>query len=152
MKQIVRLEELIEEWKKDSPVDLTEPSRELIRIPILHSKYLEILTQQNMIVKSLTKDYNRLRRVKWEYYSGDLNNAEDLDRLGWDPIPKKIYKPDMPMWMDADEDLNKILLRKELHEEMVDFCKSVLKELNSRTYQVRSIIDWERFTTGPGNG
>jgi hypothetical protein len=50
--------------------------------------------------------------------------------------------------LDSDKELNAILLKKVLHEEIVDFCKSVLKELNNRTFQVRSIIEWEKYTGG----
>jgi len=35
-----KIDELIEMWKKDAVVDRTEPGRELLNIPVLHSKYL----------------------------------------------------------------------------------------------------------------
>jgi hypothetical protein len=39
-------------------------------------------------------------------------------------------------------------MKKTVHQEVVDFCGSVLKELNNRTWQMKSLIDWERFTSG----
>jgi hypothetical protein len=35
-----------------------------------------------------------------------------------------------------------------MHEEVVDVCNAILKELNSRTFQLRSFIDWEKFIQG----
>jgi hypothetical protein len=37
---------------------------------------------------------------------------------------------------------------KAYHDEIVELCTSILKELNSRTYQLRSLIDWEKFIGG----
>ena len=49
---------------------------------------------------------------------------------------------------ESDEDLNKLIAQKMLHEEIVDVCQSILKELNSRTFQLRDFIAWERFIQG----
>ena len=54
MKPPVTIDTLSEEWLNDSPVDTTDPTRELSRIPNLHSKYLNILSHHNLIVKKLS--------------------------------------------------------------------------------------------------
>lgn len=148
MKPPVNIEDLMEMWSKDSPIDITEPSRELERIPSLHAKYLRIMTHHNLLVKKLMSEYQNRRRIKWEYYNGDLNNPEDLEKYNLPPMTKKVLRADINIYLDSDQELNNILLKKVVHEEIVDFCRSVLKELNNRTFQVRSIIDWEKFTGG----
>ena len=77
------IDDLMEMWSKDSQVDETEPGREMAKISSLHSKYLRILTHHNLIVKKLMADYNKMKKLKWEYYGGDLNNPEDLEKYGW---------------------------------------------------------------------
>lgn len=148
MKPPVNIDDLMEEWSKDSKIDETEPGRELIKTSSLHSKYLRILTHHNLICKKLMSDYQKLKKLKWEYYSGDLNNPEDLEQYNFEPMVKKVLRQDIPMYIDSDNDLNNILLKKTAHQEIVDFCGSVLKELNNRTWQLKSFIDWERFTSG----
>jgi hypothetical protein len=148
MKPPVKIDELMEEWSKDSAIDDTEPSRETAKIPNLHSKYLRILTHHRLIVRKLQSDYSNLKSVKWEYYKGDLNNPEDLEKYGWQPMAKTILRQDIPMHLDSDTELNNILLKKVIHEEIVDFCTSVLKEIHNRTYQLGNIIKWETFTGG----
>jgi hypothetical protein len=148
MKPSVNIEDLMEEWSKDAIVDETEPGRELLKIPTLHAKYLRILTHHNLITKKLMVDYHRLRKIKWEYYNGDLNNPEDLEKYNLHPNPKKILRADIPTYLDSDTELNNLLLKKVIHEEIVSFCGSVLKEINSRTWQLRTFIEWERFTSG----
>ena len=36
----------------------------------------------------------------------------------------------------------------QLHEEIVEVCQAILKELNNRTWELRSFIDWEKFIQG----
>lgn len=148
MKPPVSIDALTEEWIKDAAIDELEPGRELIKTPTLHAKYLRIMTHHNLICKKLTGDYNKLKRLKWEYYVGDLNNPEDLDRYGFEPMMKKVLRADIPTYMDSDTDLNNILLKRVVHQEVVDMCTSILKELNNRTWQLKSFIDYERFVGG----
>jgi hypothetical protein len=50
--------------------------------------------------------------------------------------------------MESDDDINKHLVKKIMHDEIVELCQSILKELNSRTFQLRDFIAWERFIQG----
>lgn len=72
MKPPVTIDVLMEEWVKDAPYDETEPQRAMANIPKLHAKYLRIMSHHNLIVKKLYAEYNTRRKIKWEYYSGDL--------------------------------------------------------------------------------
>lgn len=148
MKPPVNIELLMEEWVKDAEYDETEPQKAVANIPKLHAKYLRIMTHHNLISKKLTSEYNSRRKIKWEYYSGDLNNPEDLERYGLEPMMKKVLRADLQHYLDSDTELNNILLKKVMHEEIVDFCKNVLKELNNRTWQLKSYMDWEKFIGG----
>jgi len=35
-----------------------------------------------------------------------------------------------------------------LHNEIVEVCQAIIKELNNRTWELRSFIDWEKFIQG----
>lgn len=148
MKPPVNIEALMEEWIKDAPYDETEPQKAMANIPKLHAKYLRIMTHHNLLVKKISAEYNTRRKIKWEYFSGDLNNPEDLAKYGLEPMLKKVLRADLQHYLDSDTELNNILLKKVMHEEIVDFCKSVLKELNNRTFQLKAYMDWERFIGG----
>jgi len=141
-----KLEELLEMWRKDSVIDRTEPGKELINIPQLHSKYLNILSRHRLLAKEAEFKYNKMKKIKWEYYTGKLDDAQ-LKHYGWEPFPF-VLKSDISTYMESDEDLNKFTASKLMHEEIVDVCQAVLKELNSRTFQLRDFIAWERFIQG----
>jgi len=149
MKPPVTLDTLSEMWSKDSVIDLTEPARELAKIPSLHSKYLQILSYHNLLIKKITSEYNKKKSIKFQYYNGDLNDPDELSKHGFsEPQRKKILKQDIQIYLDGDDDLINLLLKKSLHQEIVDYTTSILKEINNRTYQVNNIIRWEMFVSG----
>jgi hypothetical protein len=140
------LEQILKYWEKDSQIDQTEPSKELIRIPILHSQYLNILTKHRIAVKKATFDYQRMRKTKWEYYTGKMSQ-EELQEHGWLPFAFTL-KSDVSTYLEADNDLIKFLEKKAYHEEVVAVVESIMNELKQRTWQLRDYISWEKFVAG----
>ena len=141
-----QLEDLLEMWRQDSEIDRTEPGKALLDIPKLHSKYLNILSRHRLLAKEAEFKYNKWKKLKWEYYTGKLDDDE-LAKYGWSPFPF-VLKSDITTYLESDEDLNKYQAQKVMHDEVVDICQSILKELNSRTFQLRDFIAWERFIQG----
>lgn len=140
------LEEIMSQWEKDSVIDSTEPGTEILRIPILHNKYNKYLSLHNLAGKRASFEYDRIKKLKWLYYNGKLDQDE-LDKLGWEPF-RFVLKSDIQVYIDGDEDLTKLKRKKLYHEETAKFCEYVMKELNSRTYQIKAFMEWERFIQG----
>ena len=140
------IEQILSNWEKDSVIDQTEPGKELIRIPILHNKYLTMLVKHKMASKKANLDFIKMRKIKWEYYTGKLSKNQ-LDEYGWEPF-KFTLKSDINVYLEADSDLIKLTEKKIYHEEVVVMIESIMKELNSRTYQLKDFITWERFIGG----
>lgn len=143
-----KIDEINEMWSKDSAIDRTEPSMEIAKIPQLHAKYLKILNHHKSIVQKLSYDFKNLKGIKFKYYSGDLNNEEDLQKYNFEPLCKKILRNEVPIYLESDMELNTIAAKIDAHQEIVDTCSSILKEINSRTWQLKSIVDWEKFVGG----
>jgi hypothetical protein len=140
------LEQVLKYWETDSVMDQTEPSKELLRIPMLHSKYLNILTKHKIASKKAHFDYLRMRKVKWEYFTGKMSK-EELDQYGWEPFQFAL-KSDITTYLEADGDLIKLLEKKVYHEEVISVIESVMAELKQRTWQLRDFISWEKFVNG----
>lgn len=140
------LEQILKYWETDSQMDQTEPSKELLRIPILHSKYLNILTKHRIASKKAHFDYLRMRKVKWEYFTGKMSK-EELDQYGWEPFQFAL-KSDINTYLEADADLIKLLEKKVYHEEVISVIESIMSELKQRTWQLRDFISWEKFVNG----
>ena len=133
-------------WTADSDIDQTEPGKELLKIPKLHNKYLTILTKHKMAAKKANFDYLRMRKTKWEYYTGKTSK-EELEEFGWEPFQFTL-KSDVSTYLESDQDLIKLLEKKIYHEEVVSVIESIMGELKQRTWQLRDFITWERFIGG----
>jgi len=140
------IEQILNHWEKDSVIDSTEPGKELIRIPILHNKYLTMLIKHKLASKKANFDYLRLKKIKWEYYTGKLSR-EELEEHGWEQF-KFTLKSDITTYLESDSDLIRLLEKKIYHEEVIIMIESIMKELNSRTYQLKDFIAWEKFING----
>ena len=140
------LEQILKYWEKDAEIDQTEPGKELIKIPTLHSKYLGILIKHKIASKKAHFDYLRMRKVKIDYFSGRMDQ-EELDSHGWQPF-QFVLKSDVNAYLEGDNDLIKMLEKKVYHEETVSVLESIMSELKSRTFQLRDFIQWERFIGG----
>jgi len=142
----VPLSTLAEQWEKDAEINMVDPGGELIRIPMLHSKYIGYLSAHSLSSKKYAADYSRMKKIKWEYYNGRMD-ADELNKYGWAPF-KFLLKADISVYLEADEDLIKINSKKQMHDEAVSFCTAVVKELNNRTFQLRDYISWLKFSSG----
>lgn len=144
--QIMSLEALITNWAADSKVDISDPGKELLRNPNLHSKYAEQLSRHSLALKGQRFTYNALRRSRSDYYSGRMPR-EDLEKNGLQPFPF-VLKGELGAYLDADPALQQIEQKMAIHEEAVTFLGSVLKAINTRSYDLRGFIEWQKFTAG----
>jgi hypothetical protein len=140
------LDQILKHWESDSVIDQTEPGKELIRIPILHNKYLTILTKHKIASKKANYDYLRMKKTKWEYYTGKMSQ-EELEEHGWEPF-RYTLKSDISTYLESDNDMIKLLEKKVYHDECVSVIEAIMSELKSRTFQLRDFCQWERFIGG----
>ena len=145
---MIKLDAIIEYWKLDSQIDESKPHQELVNTPILHAKYVEILSQHRLAAQKAKFDHARMKKVRREYYLGNLAK-ETLDDYGWDQFDLKIgTKGNIDTYLEADDFLIKILEKKAYYEECVFICEAILKEINNRTWQLREYMTYARFLAG----
>lgn len=141
-----QLNNLLLLWEEDSKFDQTEPGRELLNVPSLHAKYLHILTDNKILAKEIEFEYLKLKKLKWEYYTGRMCE-ETLKKYNLRPFPYTL-KSDISIYMDSDKDLINLLKKKQLFDNIVDTCNIILKEINNRSWELKAYIDYEKFIHG----
>ena len=144
---IMKLEEIYELWAKDGEIDETNISSESANIPKLHNKYFQMYVTEGLRLKKLKADYKKLYKLKTEYYKGELD-IEELKEYGWSPQPLKILRQDIPTYLESDDDVINLSLKIGLQEAVVEYLESIIRQINSRNFYLKNIIDWERFRTG----
>ena len=143
----MKLEDICEAWEKDGPVDAINITNESANTPKLHNNYFKIYMGEGYILRKMKADYKKLFKLKTEYYRGELDVTE-LAQFGWEPQPLKILKQDIPSYLEADDDIIESSLKIGAQEQKVGYLESILKMIGNRGFQIKSIIDWERFRTG----
>jgi hypothetical protein len=143
----MKLEDIIAEWDKDGTIDQTNVSRESGEIPKLHNKYFKIYMGEGYLLRKMKTDYKKLFKLKTEYYRGDLDITE-LRQYGWTPQPLKILRADIPSYLDADDDLIESSLKIGAQEQKVEYLEAIIKMIGNRGFQLKTILDWEKFRTG----
>ena len=145
---MIKLDKIIELWKEDSQIDESKPHQELINTPILHAKYVEILSQHRLAAQKAKFDHARMKKIRKEYYLGNLDK-ETLDEYGWDQFELRIgTKGNIDTYLEADDFLIKLLEKKAYYEEAIFVCEAIIKELSARTWQLREYLTYTRFLAG----
>lgn len=145
---MMKLDSIINSWKTDSQIDESKPHQELVNTPLLHAKYVEILSQHRIAAQKAKFDHAKMKKIRREYYLGNLAK-ETLDEYGWEQFDLKIgTKGNIDTYLEADDYLIKILEKKAYYEECIFICESIIKELNNRTWQLREYMTYTRFLAG----
>jgi hypothetical protein len=143
----MKIEEIHELWKVDAEIDKTEPGEEALKIAKLHHKYFQILSSERLSLRKFESDLKKLRLDKYEFYTQGPN--EETQEKGW-KLPSKglILKADIPMYMEADENIINLSLRIGLQQEKIELLESIIKTIMNRGYNLKVYVEWVKFTNG----
>jgi len=140
-------DDISELWAKDSPIDETNLVGESKRIPTLHSKYYNMYYKEVLRVKKLRFDYKELERLKFEYYTGSLDE-ETMRERGWKPFQLKVLRSDLDKYIQADKDIIQLSLKMDYHKARADFLEDIIKTIHSRNFVIKNMIDVLKFQAG----
>jgi hypothetical protein len=153
----MKLDEIFTEWEKDSYINPTDLANESLKISRLHHKYIVYYTNEKRIQYQHEQSYKDLIPFKKRYYFDGLGE-EEYKELSLDPAPKKLklksnskitmMKADEQWLFDADEHLSLIKAKIELSKTKSDLLKSIIEQINKRTYAIKSAIDYLMFNKG----
>jgi|TARA_R110000868_G_scaffold120433_3_gene319613 hypothetical protein len=144
----LKLSELQEEWQKDAPINETNLGQEAARVPMLHAKYITILSKIKLQLRKAESDYLNNRRLKYKYYRGELTR-EELEDSGWTQFQgNKPLKNEMDELLQCDKDLIELQDKHEYYKTVIYTLEQIIRSINSRTWDVKSSIEWTKFTNG----
>ena len=138
------LEELQAQADKDLVIDDTELDTESLKTPILHNKYLQYYNKFNLLLKKSQWEERTLQREKWQYYTG----KSDPEVYKQKPFDLKVLKNDVHIYINSDEDIQKIQAKIEYQSAIVSYLEQILRILNNRSFTIKNAIEWRRFTSG----
>lgn len=144
----MKLSELTEEWTKDAPINETNLGHEAARVPILHAKYITVLSKTKLQLRKAESDYLNTRRLKYRYFRGEMTRQE-LEDEGWSQyLGNKPLKNEMDELLECDQNLVELQDKIEYFKTTIYTLEQIIRSLNSRTWDIKSGIEWAKFTNG----
>ncbi len=141
------LEDLKNNITKDSQVDSTELGNEALKIPQIHGKYLNLLSDFKLLLTKNQNDYAIQKLRKWKILTGKASK-EELETWNEEPFDLDILKTDVEKFIEGDEKLIKMKSKIAVLEVKVKMVEEFLKALNNRNFTIKSAIDWQKMMNG----
>tara|TARA_B100001094_G_C17543573_1_gene490319 strand:+ start:171 stop:557 length:387 start_codon:yes stop_codon:yes gene_type:complete len=124
-----------------------ELDAESLKIPQLHAKYYDIYNVTLTLRKATEVTYSKVLLERRQYYTGKGTAAVYAE----EPFPYKVRdKDDLRLYLDADDKLKKLSMKREYYDMMLKYLEEILRQVTNRTYQIKNAIEWRRFTSGYG--
>tara|TARA_B100000085_G_C18495329_1_gene493064 strand:+ start:290 stop:721 length:432 start_codon:yes stop_codon:yes gene_type:complete len=142
----MNLSEIQDQVKRDLKINDLELDIESLRIPRLHTKYLQLLTENSLKLKKVNAELAVLKRNKWIYYTGKA--SEDVYKEKGDFPLKLKTKDEERTFIDADEEIQKKKSEVEYYETAVEYLQEIVKQIGQRNFQIKNAIEWRKFEAG----
>tara|TARA_B100001996_G_scaffold302590_1_gene243233 strand:+ start:2321 stop:2749 length:429 start_codon:yes stop_codon:yes gene_type:complete len=141
----MNLQQLQDLWKKDGEIEFQKYGEESVKIPQLHMRYMEFYNTFALMKKDRESEMKALWKEKWIYYKGKAPSTVYKEM----PFDLKLTTGDeIKMFINADDDIRKLQYKIDYIEQTIFFLDGVLRQINSRNYQIKNAIEWERFQSG----
>ena len=139
------LERVLNEWKEDNKIDPAKLGDEMVRTPLMHSKYLEIYTFFKAKLAAEEKKYNLLRWAKEKYWRGEMSK-EELEQRGWSQWQRlKPTAQDLGRMVETDRDLTEVKEKIEYFKTTVATLEYIMKSIQARDYNLKGLFDYQKF-------
>jgi len=141
--------EILTQWVEDSKVQesIDDLGDDIRRVGSLHAKYIQIYFEEKARLIKLKSNQAKLKKLRWEYWDGKLP-PETQKQMNWEPQALKLIKAEIPMYMESDEVMEEINMKVDLQIEKVAVIDSIIKTIAQRGYQLKSVLDWEKYKSG----
>ena len=82
--------------------------------------------------------------IRDRYYTGKSDPSVYKEK----PFDLKVLKADVHIYINSDEDLQKIQAKVVYQEAIVNYLEQILRIINNRSFTIKNAIEWRRFTSG----
>ena len=144
------LKMILDTWSSDSVIGQSSLDESSRQTPILHAKYLELLSLAKLRLKKAEQDQKVLLKDKWLYYNGKMDQEQIGDK-GWKPDPfdgLKILKGEMDYYYDADPEIQQSVEKIEYLKTIIDTLNEIMNNINWRHQTISNMIKWRIFESG----
>ncbi len=144
---MANVQEILAEWKADSKIDASDLTGESEKLYMLHSKYVDMYSNERLKLKSLEFNERRLKLKKHQFYLE--GPSSETKKLGWDyPTSGKILRQDIDVYTNADKELQEVESQIEIQKTKVETLEFIMDAIKARGYTINTLIKYEMFRSG----
>jgi len=147
---MIDLKQIHEMWSEDCKISQSKLDETSRVTPMLHAKYLELLSTTKLQLKRAEFTQKGLLKDKWLYYNGKMSQ-EELAEKGWEPDPfngLKILKGEMEYYYDSDPEIQKSEEKIQYYKTVIETLTEIINNLNWRHQTIGNMIKWKQFESG----
>ena len=145
---MITIEQVLAEWKIDAQINESKLSHEIIRVPMLHSKYLEYYIHFKRQLSSAESKKNKLSWQKRKYFRGEMD-SDDLKKHGWSQWNGlKPSSAELNQLLEFDTDINDITRVISELKTSVSGCEYIMNQLKSREYSLKTVFEYQKYLSG----
>ena len=137
-------------WAEDCRINNNKLDESSAQSPVLHAKYLRLLSEAKLTLKKIERDQKLLLKDKWLYYNGKMDQKQ-LDDKGWDPDPfdgLRVMKGDMDHYYNSDAEIQKSEEKVEYWKTLISTLQEIVDNVKWRHQTIGNIIRWKQFEAG----
>lgn len=139
------LEEIEEEWGKDSIIDPLRYGELLADVQSLQAKYLRYYNHERMVLREIERKMREFRLPKYIHY---MQGPSEETKHWYVPPVGKVIKQDIPMYLDADQDMNQIQSRIDLAATKVNALEIIVNAIKYRSKTIEALMSWAKWQGG----
>jgi len=144
------LETILKLWETDSKIDSSSLDETSRQTPMLHAKYLPLLSEAKLQLKRAEAKQKILLKDKWLYYNGKMTK-EQIEEHGWqfDPFEGlRVLKGEMDYYYDADTDIQHSEKTIQEWKVTVETLTEIVDNIKWRHQTIGNMIKWRMFEAG----
>lgn len=143
----VSVDDILEEWEKDSRLDRSDMAGESLKVPQLHSKYIKYHRHAKRTLRGVQAEMKRLKLDKREFYTKGA--SKETRARGWRPAPQGLLaKDEAQLYIEADPELQEMTEKLGTAEDTVAVLDEILKTIHNRSFHISNALGWEKFLAG----
>lgn len=147
---MIDLNQILEMWAIDCQINNGKLDKSSMETPILHAKYLRMLSESKLMLKKVERDQKVLLKDKWLYYNGKMDLNQLIEK-GWaaDPFDGlKVMKGEMDYYYNSDIEIQKSEEKIEYWKTVISTLTEIIENLKWRHQNISNIIRWKQFEAG----
>jgi len=131
----MNLNDLKEMAKRDVSIDRNDIVSATVETPMLIHKYLDLFTANAKSLLNARRDLAIKKQEKMLFYKTEYKLKPETAK-------------EMQMLLEGDEELAGMNANIEMRETIIKFIEETIRTLRNRPYEIKNIIEWQKFTHG----